>query len=94
MKQKKQLAFLAVLVVIAGIVWYFQRFQSAPSDSTVVMNSSNVLLPVDNLRLHRDRLERARETEYKGGGRNIFSSVAPPPRVVPKTNPPDYPSVP
>jgi len=86
MKQKKQLLSLAVLVVIAGIVWYFQRVRpTAPADP-ITFAQNQQLLSVENPRLHHDRLEQARKTGYSSSGRNPFSPVAPPPRiVVPKT---------
>jgi hypothetical protein len=88
MKQKKQLAILVVLVVTAGIVWLFPRFKPSATDGTFVL-TQNQLLPVENPSLHRDRLEQARKSEYKSGGRNIFSPVAPPPPVIPKPKTPE-----
>jgi hypothetical protein len=88
MKQKKQLVILVVLVVIAGIVWYFQRVRPTLTDGTIALNQNQQLLSVENPRLHHDRLERARKSEYKSSGRNIFSPVAPPPaKVVAQTAP-------
>jgi hypothetical protein len=34
---------------------------------------------VENPQLHTDKLDRARKTEYKSTGRNIFSAIPPPP---------------
>jgi hypothetical protein len=84
MKQKKQAVILAVLVAIAGIVWYFERTQPAASAETFAQAQNTQLLSVENPQLHRDNLNRARQTEYKSAGRNIFSTVAPlPPRPKP-----------
>lgn len=81
MSQKKQLAVLAVLVVVAGLVWYWFMFRDKTSASTgAVTVAENVqLLGVDNPELHKDQLDRARKTEYKSNGRNIFSPIPPPP---------------
>jgi len=79
MKQKRQLAVLAVLLVIAGIVWYFARTDSARPAGLFSAARDYQPLPVENPRLHHEGLNRARKTEYKSAGRNIFSAVALPP---------------
>jgi hypothetical protein len=81
MSQKKQLAVLAVLVVVAGLVWYWFMFRDrTPATAGTVAVAENVpLLGVDNPELHKDQVERARKTEYKSNGRNIFSPIPPPP---------------
>jgi len=78
-KQQKQLAVLAPLVVIAGLVWYSQSGKPAPgaADTHFVAHDYQPL-PVENPALHWDALRRARETEYKGSGRNPFSLQAEP----------------
>lgn len=80
MKQKKELVVLAVLLAIAGIVWffYFERGKSflAADPSFEIKNTR--LLSVENPQLHKDRIDRARRTEYKSTGRNIFSFIATP----------------
>ena len=80
MKQKKQLAVLVVLVVILVAVGYFY-FDSAKPVVTADAGSAAQnpqLLSVDNPQLHKDPVEKARKTEYKSGGRNIFSREIPP----------------
>ena len=82
MKQKRQLAFLAVLVVIAAGVWYFTYFRKAsqgPDLSNVAAVHNYQLLAIDNPGLHWPELDRAQKTEYKSNGRNPFSKEAPPP---------------
>src|ERR1700687_5002113 len=90
MKQKKQLALLAVLLLTAGVIWflYFDRDRPIVTADAGSAGQNYQLLSVENPRLHTDRLERARETEYKSPGRNIFSLTpsAPPP---PPPPPPD-----
>src|SRR6266566_2888496 len=82
MKQKKQLAVLAVLLLTAGVIWflYFDRDRPVVTADAV---QNPPLLSVENPRLHTDKLERARATEYKSTGRNIFSLTPPPPPTLP-----------
>jgi hypothetical protein len=99
MSQKKQLVVLAVLVVVAGLVWYWFMFRDrTPAPTGTVSVAENVpLLGVENPELHKDQLDRARRTEYKSNGRNIFSSIPPPPpppiHPVPPPNGPIVPPV-
>jgi hypothetical protein len=89
MKQKKQVAALVVLLVIAGAIWffYFDHNQSkVTADSPSVVHNYRPL-GVDNPQLHTDSVERARKTEYKSRGRNIFSRELPPPPLPPKALP-------
>ena len=81
MSQKKQLAVLAVLVVVAGSIWYWFFFRDkTPASTSAVAVAENVpLLGVDNPELHKDQVDRTRKTEYKSNGRNIFSPIPPPP---------------
>jgi hypothetical protein len=80
MKQKKQLAVLAVLLVVAGLVWYLFYFRSGKSSASpnVASVSSYRLLGIDNPELHWPELNAARKAEYKSNGRNPFSPEAPP----------------
>jgi hypothetical protein len=81
MTQRKQIVVLVVLLVIAGNIWYwfFFREKTASPAGAVSVAQNYQLLSVENPQLHKDRLESARRTEYKSNGRNIFSSIAPPP---------------
>jgi hypothetical protein len=81
MKQKKQLAVLAVLLLTAGVIWflYFDRDRPIVTADAGSAAKNPPLLSVENPQLHTDRLKRARETEYKSTGRNIFSATPPPP---------------
>jgi hypothetical protein len=85
MKQQKQLIVLIVLLLIAGGIWYFYFVHDKPVVTADANSAAQnyQLLSVDNPQLHTDREKRARETEYKSTGRNIFSAVAPPPPVPP-----------
>jgi hypothetical protein len=81
MKQKKQLAVLALLLLTAGAVWffYFDRDRTVVTADVSTAVHKYKLLSVENPQLHTDGVERARKTEYKSSGRNIFSRELPPP---------------
>ena len=95
MKQKKQLVFLAALVVVAGLVWYLFYFRNAKSSSgpNIASVRSYQLLGIDNPGLHWPELNAARKAEYKSNGRNPFSPEAPPPVVIAKNEKPHRPPV-
>jgi hypothetical protein len=85
MKQKKQLVVLAVLLLILVVVGYLYFDSDKPivtADGGVTTQNYQ-LLPVDNLYLHKDGVEKARKTEYKSSGRNIFSREIPKPAPTP-----------
>jgi hypothetical protein len=96
-KQKKQLAVLVVLLLIAGGIWYFYFVHDKPvvtADASAATQSYQ-LLSVDNPQLHTDKQKRARETEYRSTGRNIFSAIPAPQAVSPDPRPkPNDPSHP
>jgi hypothetical protein len=88
-KNKRQLAVLSMLVVIAGLVWfsYFAGDKTTVTTDVGAATQNVPLLQVENPNLHFGPVERARKTEYKSAGRNIFSAVAPPPLVPKPTKP-------
>ncbi len=97
MRQKKQLAVLAVIVVILVVVGYLYFDSDKPIVTADAGSAARnpQLLSVDNPQLHKDGVEKARKTEYKSGGRNIFSRELPPPLApprppVPKPGDPNY----
>jgi hypothetical protein len=80
MKQKKQLAVLVALLLTAGVIWFLYFDFDKPIVTTVVGAAQNPqLLSVENPQLHTYGVEKARNTEYKSGRRNIFSRELPPP---------------
>jgi hypothetical protein len=83
MKQKKQLAVLVVLLLVAGGIWllYFDHDRPVVTADAGSGTQNYHFLSVDNPSLHKDGVEKARRTEYKSGGRNIFSRELPPPPV-------------
>jgi hypothetical protein len=90
MKQKKQLAVLAALLLIAGFIWflYLDHGRPATADGGSLPQNPK-LLSVENPQLHWDGVGKARKTEYKSAGRNIFSRELPPPPppIHPKPDP-------
>ncbi|GAC1628491.1 MAG: hypothetical protein NVS9B13_26180 [Candidatus Acidiferrum sp.] len=84
-KQRNQLFLLAALLVVAAVAWYASHSHAAGDlgPSTTVENTQ--LLAVENPQLHRDRMLAAQRAEYRGSGRNPFSTVAPPPPVSKQT---------
>jgi len=90
MNQKKQFVVLVVLLLVAGFIWFLYFDHNRP---VVTADSSSVVhnyqpIGVDNPSLHLGAVEKARKTEYKSSGRNIFSRELPPPPK-PKTPLPD-----
>jgi len=72
---------LAVLLLIAGGIWflYFDRDKPIVTADAGSAAKNYQLLSVENPSLHKDGVEKARKTEYKSSGRNIFSRELPPP---------------
>lgn len=79
MKQKKQIIALAILAVVALLVWRYESQSPQPTVQTLAAIQSYQVLAEQDSTLHRGNLNRAQETEYKSNGRNPFSPVAPPP---------------
>jgi hypothetical protein len=91
MSEKTKGAWLAGLLAVAAIIWYFEsRSRSiAPNTALVADPLSYRPLAVENPELQRAKLEASRKTEYKSNGRDLFSEVAlPPPDTSAKTNQP------
>jgi hypothetical protein len=78
MKQSQQVILLVVLLVIAGIVWGFERNQHTPATQTANSIQNYKVLAVENPQIRWPELERAQKTEYKSSGRNPFSMIVPP----------------
>jgi hypothetical protein len=100
MKQKKHLTVLVVLLLILAVVGYFYFDSDKPVVTAATGSAAQKpqLLSVDNPQLHKDGVEKARKSEYKSSGRNIFSREIPrppePPHPVPKPGDPGNPIVP
>jgi hypothetical protein len=85
MKEKKKVGVLVGLFVAAALVWYMEvRQPSAKTNLTVSQaNVPYAPLPVENPAIQWQKMEAARQTEYKSGGRDLFSEVVQPPPVLP-----------
>jgi len=100
MKQTKQLVVLVVLLLIAGFIWflYFDHNKPVVTADAIPTPQNYHPIGVDNPQLHSDAVEKARKTEYKSAGRNIFSRQIPPPQLPPHPKPdpkqPDTPPAP
>ena len=93
MSRRAQTIVLAALLVVLGIVLYF-NLRKAPETVTVSSADEKFQpLPLENPSLRLDMLERIRRLEYKGTHRNIFTASAPPlaPKVDPKKTGPAGP---
>ena len=89
MKQKQQIGFFLVLVVVAAMLWFW-NYRRRPVVAYFSNPKDDFVLNIDNPQIRLDQIERARKTEYKSSGRNPFSPIqSPPPRVAPpkKTEP-------
>lgn len=83
MKQKRQMIVLAVLVVVAALVWSFELDKRTPNALTAASIQDYKILGEENPQIRWGELKHAQETEYKSNGRNPFSMIAPPPPVDP-----------
>jgi hypothetical protein len=98
MKPKNQYIVLSSLVLIAAMVWFFNRNAAVEQREIVATTQEALLLSVENPHLRTEQIAKVRKKEYKSSGRNIFTSapVAPPPStavaknkvIVPVTPPP------
>jgi len=80
MKQKTQIAVLAVLIVVAAGVFYFDSKGMALHRQGPSFNARAPYapIPVENPELRRWKLDASRRTEYKSSGRDLFSEFVPP----------------
>jgi hypothetical protein len=80
MNDRNKGILLAALVVVAALVWYYERSgTSVASTSAQDGEMSYKPLAVENPALQRDKQRASQKTEYKGTGRDLFSEIAPPP---------------
>ncbi|HLZ92455.1 MAG TPA: hypothetical protein VKQ28_12115 [Candidatus Acidoferrum sp.] len=86
MNQKNQIALLAILMLVAAAVFYYDSKGSLsfPGKSSSFASKTYSPLPVENPELQRWKLDASRRTEYKSSGRDLFSQVLPPPPTRPK----------
>ncbi len=83
MSEKTKGILLAALIAVAALVWYLERRSVAVAVTASQFGDLTYRpLAVENPALQREKQEASRKTEYKGGGRDLFSALAPPPAVV------------
>jgi hypothetical protein len=83
MTEKTKGILLASLIAVAALVWYLERRSESVAVNASQSGDLNYRpLAVENPALQREKQEASRKTEYKGGGRDLFSAMAPPPVVV------------
>lgn len=83
MKQKRQIGVLFILIVAAALVWAwnFRDKRVVTADAGPALQDAPIV-EVENPHIRMEQIERARSAEYKGTGRNPFSTVqAPPPKA-------------
>lgn len=92
MKQQKQIIALVVLAAAAVGVWFWNSRQSAEIAGASAITASYTPMTVENPAIQQWKIDRVRKTEYKGGGRNPFSAVAPAPPApkAPQPGDPNY----
>ncbi len=76
-RQQRELIALAVLVVIAGSIWYFYLGRPTTASSGLSANSYTQINAQDYGPIFFG-LSKAKGTEYKSAGRNIFVMAAMP----------------
>ena len=99
MKQKRQIGVLFILITAAAIVWgwNFRDKRVVTADASPNPQDPPPLTDVTNPHIRMEQIARARSAEYKGTGRNPFSSVQATPKHTPapvKTDEPYGPKVP
>ena len=83
MNQKKKLALLALLMLAAAGVFYFDsRGVSFPGKTSPFSAKTYSPLPVENPELQRWKLDESRRSEYKSSGRDVFSQTMPAAAIV------------
>jgi hypothetical protein len=83
MSQKTKIVLLAVLMLAAAGVFYFDsRGVSFPGKTSSLNAKTYSPLPVENPELQRWKLDESRRTEYKSSGRDLFSQTMPAAPVV------------
>jgi hypothetical protein len=78
MKQQSQVLSLIALLVVATAVWLWNSRQN-PATAGASSIVGYAPINVDNPAIRWWKLDRVRKTDYRSGGRNPFSAIAPPP---------------
>lgn len=94
MNQKTKIALLAILMLAAAGVFYFDsEGMSGRGKASSFAAKDYPPLPVENPELRRWKLDASRRTEYKSSGRDLFSESLPPAPVQKKPEPAPAPVI-
>ena len=76
MNQKTKIGLLALLMLAAAGVFYFDSEGMSRQGKTSAFTTSNYPpLPIENPELRRWKLDESRRTEYKSSGRDLFTGL-------------------
>ena len=89
MKQQRQIIALAVLLVAAAGIWFYNNRQSPVAAGASIIASNYSPMNVDNLKLRTFERDASRSSEYKATGRDPFNATPPAPAPVPEPKPGD-----
>jgi len=79
MNQKTKIALLAVLILAAvGVLYFDSEVMSFQGKTSAFAARNYAPLPVENPELQHWKLDASRRTEYKSSGRDLFSDSLPP----------------
>jgi hypothetical protein len=85
MNDRKKGILLVALVMVAALVWWYEREGGSVASATAPDGEMSYKpLGVENPALQRDKQHASQKTEYKGNGRDLFSEIAPPPPQDPR----------
>ena len=79
MKDRKQIIALVGLVAVAAVVWFWNSRQNPADKGASIIAAGYTPMTVENPAIQFWKIAKVQKTEYKSGGRNPFSAVAPPP---------------
>ena len=77
-RERILVGILAVLVVVSGLIYYFNTRETSSASSTISVEGNYQPIAVENPSLRMDLLEGLRHVQYTGSHRNIFSETPPP----------------
>jgi hypothetical protein len=92
MKEKNQIIALVGLVVVGAAIWFWNSRQNPAAAGASTIAAGYTPMTVENPAIQTWKIGKVQKTEYKGGGRNPFSAVAPlpPAAMVPRPGDPNY----